>query len=1087
MEKAQHPSTDQSSPLNLARDRRLAYGLRSAIGLNLVLAGLLAVTHHERVPDSILVGWCLALLLTSLLRAALWWWGPERPFSHSGLNWRARYGAATGAVAIVWASGAWVLFVPDSPQHQTMLALAMVGAGTGALIQNMPSWPIVWFYSAALMLPLILRFSLADAEISNAIALLLGLFLVSVMGFSRRLAALFESQVQLQSEQAEQAAAERRQQIQFKRLIESTRAVLWEAAPDDHRFTYISPEVERLLGYPADEWLASPSFWADRIHPSDARWVIDFSRQKIEGLEEHSFDYRMIRADGELVWIRNVVNVVVEEGRAVKLGGVMIDITELKETGRSLEYVHGLQGLMVEISRALIRRIDDDLDLLLDEILARIGRCCQTDRAYFIRFNEDLSRFTNTHEWTAEGIRPEIENIVRVPSQSMPRLIEAIKAHQDVTIPDVDALSDEWQAERKELQSQQIKSMIVVPVFSGQQLIGMVGFDAVRNHRVFAHEEVALLRILGDLLGESLARARVNRDLREIESQRRSAEALANMGVWRWNVSDDSLELSDESAGILGASGGHYPRSDALEWVHPQDREHVDRGFRRAARAGEPLELECRLLQPESEEIVWLRVHAEHAQTDDGQSLYKGYLQDISKRKQAEEDLFQQAHFDRLTGLPNWVLLTERLMRALSSLDDSDGRLAVLVLDLDHFKKVNESLGHDVGDQVLIDAAHRLVALVGERDTVARSGGDEFLLLLDGYKAQDYPQRIAARIIDAFREPFPAQGRNLVLTASIGLATAPRDGDTTRELIRNADTAMYRAKSQGRDGVMSFDPLMHETVSRQLRLEEALRGALGRGEIAIQYQPVVRLSDRQIAGFEALMRWSHPDLGPISPSEFIPLAEEIGLIDGLYDFLLSGMTIDLARWRSYRQPSLTVSLNVSPRQFRNARFAPELISRLKQSGLPPSVINIEITEGVLLSGIDSVPRALKELLDQGVGISMDDFGTGYSSLSYLRDYPFTTVKIDQRFVADVGHDPRSLQLVESILGMCDALNIDVVAEGVETEEQAAALLEHGCGFGQGFLFSPAVSADVVDDWLLQGTTPETFSVKAPTPRQQSRA
>ncbi len=1061
--------------LALEQDRRLNYGLRSTVALNLVLAAVLIAAHYGQVETRVLMTWLIVLIAVSLLRMTLWWWGPGPAEVSEGRRWRSLYALLTGLGALVWGTGAWAFFVFDSPALQTLLAVAMVGLATGALIQNLSVWPIVWSYCTALMLPLILRFYQAESEASNYIALLLAFFLIAMMGFSRRLSSMFDAHVLLQFEQEARAESEHRQQTQFKRLIESTRAVLWEANPEDFRFTYISPEVEQLLGYSAEEWLRSPTFWADHLHPDDRQWAVSYCMEKTRALEEHSFDYRMIAADDRVVWVRDVVNVVIEHGRAVKVGGVMIDITELKETTENLEYVYGLQGLMVDISRGLIRQADGEPDRLLNEILERIGHWCQVDRSYFIRFTDDLSHLTNTHEWTAVGISSEMDNLIDFPSSSMPRLIKSLIAHEDIAIPDVDALPTDWCAERDIFQAQSIKSLVTLPVFSGNQLIGLVGFDSVRKHRTFLREEISLLRILGDLLGETMARARVNRDLREIEEQRRSAEALAHMGVWRWNTADGTIELTSESARILGVPKGWHPRSETLQWVHIDDRMKVDRKFESAARTQAPLEFECRLVRPDSLDTVWVRVHAEPSLEDSTEAMFKGYLQDITKRKQAEDSLYRQAHYDRLTHLPNWILLTERLERALARVEEESGRLSVLVLDLDHFKKVNESLGHDVGDGILIDAAQRLERLVSHRDTVARSGGDEFLVLLDGYGRSDYPEIIADRITEAFRRPFQVDGRNLVLTASVGLVIYPDDGIEARDLIRNADTAMYRAKALGRDGFVAFDHSMVEVISRQLRLEEALRGALGRGEIAVKYQPVIRLCDRQMIGVEALMRWHHPQLGDVSPAEFIPLAEQIGLIDALYDFMLDCVSDDLPRWRALTPLPLTVSMNVSPRQFRNQQFARDLIRSLERANLPPSSVKIEITEGVLLSGIESVPDILRELLERGVGIAMDDFGTGYSSLSYLRDYPFTTVKIDQRFVRDVGIDPRALQLVESILGMCDALNIDVVAEGVETEEQVRALCEHGCGFGQGFLFSAAVPAGTIDRWLGGGATNGRFA------------
>ena len=1074
--KAQDHIEPPGRSLALEQDRRLNYGLRSTAVLNLVLGALLVTAHWSEVDSQVLVVWAQALTFALLLRMSLWWWGPDQGRLLNGLSWRLSYTLLTGLTAVVWGGGAWVLFAPDSPELQALLALALVGLGTGALIQNLSLWFIVWFYESCLMMPLILRFYQLESETSNYIALLLVLFLLAVMGFSRRLSAMFDAQVELQFKQEALTEAEHRQQIQFKRLIESTRAVLWEADPKDLGFTYISPEVEQLLGYPADEWARSPSFWADHVHREDRGAALEYRRAKTSRLEEHSVDYRMIAADGREVWVRDAVNVVVDDDQAVKIGGVMIDITELKETTENLKYVCGLQGLMVDFSRSLIRQSDGEPDQLLNEILERIGTWCRVDRAYFIRFNEDLMHFTNTHEWTAEGITPEMDSIVDVPSASMPRLVQRLKFHEDVVIPDVDMLSDDWHAERQILQPQGIKSLIVLPVFAGSQLIGMVGFDAVRELRKFVHEEVALLRVLGDLLGEAMARARANLNLREIEAQRRSAESLARMGVWHWNVADDTIRLSDESAQIVGMLSGQHLRSQVIGCVHKDDREGVEGKFKNAVQTRSALEFECRMTRPDNREMIWLKVHAESALDGESRVSFKGYLQDITNRKLAEVKLDQQAHYDRLTKLPNWILLTERLEQALKRVEGKGGRLSVLVLDLDHFKKVNESMGHDVGDQVLVDAARRLEKTVGERDTVARSGGDEFLLLLDDYERSDYPEQITNTIVEEFRRPFQADRRNLVLTASIGLATYPDDGIEARDLIRNADTAMYRAKTRGRDGFVAFDHSMVEAVSRQLRLEEALRGALSRGEIAVKYQPIIRLSDRLLTGLEALMRWHHPQLGDVSPTEFIPVAEQIGLIDSLYEFMVERVTADLSRWRSLSALALTVAMNVSPRQFRNQQFARDLIQTLHRAELPPSLIKIEITEGVLLSGIESVPEILRDLLEEGVGIAMDDFGTGYSSLSYLRDYPFTTVKIDQRFVRDVGTDPRALQLVESILGMCDALNIDVVAEGVETQEQLDALFGHGCGYGQGFRFSQAVSASRIDDWLGGAETNGQFTV-----------
>jgi diguanylate cyclase (GGDEF)-like protein/PAS domain S-box-containing protein len=1067
-------SDSEDDLLRSEQNRVLRRGLRSTVVLNLVLAAILVYAHRDAVASNLLWSWSTVMVLTAVSRVALAGYEPQE---QSGRRWRTLYAGLTGLWAVVWGAGALLMFTPDSPGLQILLTMAMVSVGTGALVHNFPDWRIVWIYAVAVLAPLFAYYLTDPSPESTAVVLLLALMLVTLMVFSRRISRLYAAQVRLRLAEERRADSATEQEQQVKRLLGSTRAVLWEADAESFAFDYISPEVEDLLGYCAEEWLGSTTFWADHIHPEDRERAVRCCEEATARLEDHSFDYRMIAADGRVVWLRDVVNVVVENGKAVKIGGVMIDVTELMETADDLRYVSGMQGLMVEICRGLIRESDGDPERMLDEILARTGEWCRVDRTYFIRFEDDLSHFTNTHEWTAEGIAPEIENLIRVPSATLPKMMATLKRHQDMLIPDVDALPDSWRAERECFQPQGIKSLIVLPVFAGSQLIGMVGFDSVREHRRFTEEETALLRVLADVLGDAMARARVHADLRRNEQQRRSAERLARMGVWDWRSGSEMVTLSNEARRLIGVVENRIERRRLLSGLNDCDRKRIEQALAEAYRTGSNFDVECRFQRPDNAQFVFLRVHAEVADSDDLACCdrgaldaerivdFRGYVQDITDRKEAEARLYRQAHYDALTGLPNWALLADRLEQALERAGRGAWPVALLVLDLDHFKKVNESLGHDVGDRLLRDAASRLSRLLGDRDTLARPGGDEFLILLEGFDSPDHPAEIARDIVQAFRRPFRADRRNLVLTVSIGLAMAPDDGVDPREMMRNADTAMYRAKGLGRDGLCSFDQSMIDAVSRQLRLEEALRGALQRQEIEIHYQPLIRLADRQLAGVEALMRWRHPELGNVSPGEFIPLAEQTGLIGELSDFLLQRVIADLERWRQRSDLPLTVSVNVSPRQFRNPDFVDEFLAVLDEAGVAHHALKIEITEGVLLSGIEHVPKMLNRLLEAGVGLSMDDFGTGYSSLSYLRDYPFTAVKIDQRFVRDVADDPKARQLVVSIIRLCDALGIEVVAEGVETEQQRQALADEGCDIGQGYLFSPAVPAAQIEAWL----------------------
>ncbi|MGK7294596.1 MAG: putative bifunctional diguanylate cyclase/phosphodiesterase, partial [Candidatus Wenzhouxiangella sp. M2_3B_020] len=411
----------------------------------------------------------------------------------------------------------------------------------------------------------------------------------------------------------------------------------------------------------------------------------------------------------------------------------------------------------------------------------------------------------------------------------------------------------------------------------------------------------------------------------------------------------------------------------------------------------------------------------------------RGFLQDITDRRKSEEKLFHLAHYDGLTSLPNRVLVFDRLQQALRRARRSNAEVAALFIDLDMFKKVNDTLGHDAGDQVLIDAAARLTRLFREQDTVSRIGGDEFLVVVDEFRTIGDVIALASRVLEAFREPLYVEGREFVMTASIGIAVAPHDGSSAHDLMRNADTAMYHAKQSGRDAYQFFTRSMNEAVERQLSIEQALRGAVERDQLYLRYQPLVQLPDRRIVGAEALLRWHHPELGDVSPDEFIPIAEQSGQIDGLGRFVIHGVIRQAAAWRRELSPEFSVSINVSPRQFRDADIGEAIATELDRAGLGGDALEVEVTEGLLLPGRGDVQRGLDALRSRGVGLVMDDFGTGYASLRYLRDHPFSSLKIDRGFIRGLDTDERHRKLVVSALRLGEALGMKAVAEGVETE------------------------------------------------------
>ncbi len=459
-------------------------------------------------------------------------------------------------------------------------------------------------------------------------------------------------------------------------------------------------------------------------------------------------------------------------------------------------------------------------------------------------------------------------------------------------------------------------------------------------------------------------------------------------------------------------------------------------------------------------EIFW--EHSHIAPVIDDRGITRHYLavkEDITFRKQQEEQILHQAHFDTLTGLPNRFLSLDRLSQLINEAQRNKEMSAVLFLDLDDFKKVNDTLGHETGDKLLIEAAKRLRSVVRSGDTVGRLGGDEFIVLLGGLTKVADALPTVEILLNRFRESFRVDGRELIITASVGIAVYPEDGDSASELLRNADSAMYHSKELGRNTYSYFTDEMNLGVTRRLALEEQIHGALDRNEFTVFYQPQIDVISGKIMGTEALLRWSNPALGDVSPIEFIPIAEQTGLIVPIGQFALTEALQKTVEWQNKFDPDFHIAVNLSPRQFRDPDLVNYIEKNILESGLSGGSLALEITEGVLMSGHTFISDALDALSRLGVNIVMDDFGTGYSSLSYLRRYPFDVLKIDQSFVKDITEDRADRELISATIAMAHGLNLKVVAEGVETEEQLAFLKQLGCDYAQGYLFGKPMPGD----------------------------
>ena len=435
--------------------------------------------------------------------------------------------------------------------------------------------------------------------------------------------------------------------------------------------------------------------------------------------------------------------------------------------------------------------------------------------------------------------------------------------------------------------------------------------------------------------------------------------------------------------------------------------------------------------------------------------------EDISERRQAEARIDFLAHHDVLTRLPNRLLFENRLRQVLTGMRQEDGGAAVLCIDLDHFKDVNDSLGHPAGDQLLKQVAQRLVECVRSGDVVARLGGDEFAILQSSACQPEYAEGLARRLVKTLSIPYDIDGIRVVIGASVGIAVATGDGKDVSHLLKNADIALYKAKGEGRGIYCLFEDEMNVQLQARRAMELDLCEAIDKNELTLFYQPLFNLETNKVSGFEALLRWRHPLLGMVSPAQFIPIAEEIGLIARIGEWVLRQACYDAVTWPA----DITVAVNLSPLQFRSSDLVHSVRSSLSASGLPPRCLELEITESALLKDNDKVLATLHELRDLGVEIALDDFGTGYSSLSYLRSFPFDKIKIDQSFVREMDRRPDCLAIVHSVAQLAQKLGMATTAEGIETLEQLDQIRKAGCTQAQGYYFDRPKPASEIVRWF----------------------
>ena len=575
-------------------------------------------------------------------------------------------------------------------------------------------------------------------------------------------------------------------------------------------------------------------------------------------------------------------------------------------------------------------------------------------------------------------------------------------------------------------------------------------------------------------LQDSVARrAKVQAESALVQTETRLQSILGALEDIIWSIELPSLRLiylNPAVEEIYGRPAASFlGKQDAwLAAVHPEDRERMRRYAYEVIDQGSH-SIEYRIVRPDGE-VRWIHDRAHVATNKSGcRTRIDGIATDLTEHKRSQAMLYQAAHYDALTGLPNRALLSDNLNQALIQAQIRNQSVAVMFIDIDRFKTVNDSLGHEAGDELLRQVTLRLTRTLRAEDSVGRLGGDEFVVVLPATAHDADAEAVAAKLIQALGPPIEIHGQSIYCTISIGIAMFPRDGRDASTLLKFADAAMYQTKRAGRNGFRFFDSATNADATTALTLESELRTALLNNELELYYQPQVDLiHDGRVYGFEALLRWRHPSRGLLSPLEFIPLAEETGLIVPIGDWVLREACRQCKEWTQAFDSDLRIAVNLSGRQLVGDGLVPSVAAALVASGLPAKNLQVELTESLLMQDVPHSVRLLKQLKAMGVSLAMDDFGTGYSSLAYLKRFPLDELKIDKSFVRDITSDPDDAALCASIMAMANVLRLHVVAEGVETEAQLGFLQQRQCRAMQGYLFSRPLPAAEATNLLKSG-------------------
>ncbi len=818
---------------------------------------------------------------------------------------------------------------------------------------------------------------------------------------------LRESQAREEEVEAELQRSEERMRLAF----ESAKIGCWDWNLATGEMVW-SAAANRQMGRPEDAPTGFEIFM-DSVYPDDRKAMQETVEAAAQDEESHGVEYRMLWPDGSVHW-RSVTGRVYHDktGRPVRMVGVGRDLDDDKAASERLL----LQAAALQAAANSIVITDDKGSILWT--------------------NQAFSQLTGYSPEEVLGKNPRLLKSGKEDSAFYANLWGTITSGQT------------WRGEvinRRKDGSLYTEDMTITPVRIGNGAI---------THYVAIKQDVTSRKIAEDRL-------------RRAEEKYRSIFEDAVIGIFQTTPEGRPISINRAMARIHGYDSPEQLLAEVSNvgrqlFVDPNAQLELSRILEQD-RTLQSAELE---VYSKDGSKKWILANVRAVCDADGKIvLHEGTAEDITKRKAAEQRVQFLAYYDALTELPNRALLRDRILVALASARRHHEKVALLFLDLDHFKTINDSLGHSIGDLLLKEAAERLKKWTRAPDTVARLGGDEFLVLMTGINDTADAVQVAERIVKSMAAEFVIHGHSLNVTCSLGISIFPDNGEDIEALFKHADLAMYSAKEHGRNTIQVFTREMNVQAMERMTLETSLRLAVERNELFLVYQPQEDLATGEIIGCEALLRWKHPELGLVSPCKFIPVAESSGLIIPIGEWVLKTACAQARRWQDEGLPALPVAVNVSAVQFRQKGFLRLIETVLSENGLSPQYLELELTESLILSNVNVVLSMLRQLKEMGVRLSIDDFGTGYSSLSYLKQFPVYKLKIDGSFVRDVNVDMDDAAIVSSILSMARNLGLKVVAECVENEEQVSFLRAHSCDEIQGYYFSGPLRPDEFADKL----------------------